>query len=697
MVPPRKGDDLGRSEGSDRSPDGDESASPSADLSSGTKRVSPGRDAFARRLRDVLSGESDDREAAVLPWLQALDLQLPGACRADERSKPLLKLNVSGGPAEERLLAQLTQHFETSEVGMLARYLCVPLVSVRVGKVMKQGNILCPIDKRILSEFTSDDLAHHFKKKCLLICRGQLNLNLLPSSNMRLSFIGDDGRIERLAVLSNDCDSPDVVIEEIYADASGRSFLLKLPGPQILYYWCSEKSKSHGLELLDKMKDLLRRKPSLTCLTGISESHLDSFATHLHAYILGCSSSVEVSPAASGLRETECQSSCSVSRLLRPRTMSAHAGKVHSLCQGSLCRRLNCFKDEMPRISSSIWTREKVKRHGDAHLSTSTRSSELIASVSTSSTAVVYLSKQENDNQSGTDGSSMLSSCLPDIPSLPSPFASLSPVSIHLPLSQIISSSSSFSPYYCWCPPCPSSLHPFHISTTPELMPLPPLSSLLPVASSTVASVPAKLPIDVAELQALSLPNLVSVPLIPSSISVSLSLPCSQLPIFTPFMSDPIVHIPVIDFCSSGQAYLVSAGLAISSVISPLLPGLATPLIPKTESLMEKNAREMLHMLMASAPTVSGPQLMNVLPSVLNNLDKKFSCANKVNNHSAITSSSQLFCDGFSDGDTVSTDLPCLNFHSGGAPLLSVSFRFDMADHFDNNDTDEPPYHDNEP
>ncbi|XP_042401881.1 uncharacterized protein LOC121991878 [Zingiber officinale] len=674
MVPPRKGDYLGRSEGSDRSPDEDESASPSADLSSGTKRVSPGRDAFARRLRDVLSGESDDWEAAVLPWLQALDLHLPGACRADERSKPLLKLNVSGGSAKERLLVQLTQHFETSEVGMLARCLCVPLVSVRVGKVMKQGNILCPIDKR-----------------------GQLNLNLLPCSNMRLSFIGDDGRIERLAVLSNDCDSPDVVIEEIYADASGRSFLLKLPGPQILYYWCSEKSKSHGLELLDKMKDLLRRKPSLTCLTGISESHLDSFATHLHAYLLECLSSVEVSPAASGLSETECQPSCSVSRLLRPRTMSAHAGKVHSLCQGSLCRRLNCFKDEKPRISSSIRTREKVKRHGDAHLSTSTRSSELIASVSTSSTAVVYLSKQENDNQSDTDGSSTLSSCLPDIPSLPSPFASLSPVSIHLPLSQIISSSSSFSPYYCWCPPCPSSLHPFHISTTPELMPLPPLSSLLPVVSSTGASVPAKLPIDVAELQALSLPNLVSVPLIPSSISVSLSLPCSQLPIFTPFMSDPIVHIPVIDFCSSGQAYLVSAGLAISSVISPLLPGLATPLIPKTESLMEKNAREMLHMLMASAPTVSGPQLMNVLPSVLNNLDKKFSCANKVNKHSAITSSSQLFCDGFSDKDTVSTDLPCLNFHSRGAPLLSVSFRFDMADHFDNNDIDEPPYHDNEP
>lgn len=69
----------------------------------------------------------------------------------------------------------------------------------------------------------------------------------------------------------------------------------------------------------------------------------------------------------------------------------------------------------------------------------------------------------------------------------------------------------------------------------------------------------------------------------------------------------------------------------------------------------------------------------------------------KVNNHSAITSSSQLFCDGSSDRDTVSTELPCLNFHSGGALLVGDSFRFDMADHFDNNDIDEPPYHGHEP
>lgn len=53
---------------------------------------------------DFLLGE--DR---VLRWLQALDMQVMGACRGDERLKPLLKLNVSNGMAEDRLLAHLSQ------------------------------------------------------------------------------------------------------------------------------------------------------------------------------------------------------------------------------------------------------------------------------------------------------------------------------------------------------------------------------------------------------------------------------------------------------------------------------------------------------------------------------------------------------------------------------------------------------------
>lgn len=59
---------------------------------------------------DVLSsGMFASGETNVLQWLLALDLQVMGACRVDERLKPLLKLNVSAGAAEDRLLAHLSQ------------------------------------------------------------------------------------------------------------------------------------------------------------------------------------------------------------------------------------------------------------------------------------------------------------------------------------------------------------------------------------------------------------------------------------------------------------------------------------------------------------------------------------------------------------------------------------------------------------
>lgn len=98
---------------------------------------------------DVLSsGMFASGETNHLQWLLALDLQVMGACRADERLKPLLKLNVSAGAAEDRLLAHLSQNFEPSEVGMLSRCLCIPLVSMRVWKIKKQGTLLCPTATR---------------------------------------------------------------------------------------------------------------------------------------------------------------------------------------------------------------------------------------------------------------------------------------------------------------------------------------------------------------------------------------------------------------------------------------------------------------------------------------------------------------------------------------------------------------------
>lgn len=57
---------------------------------------------------DVLLQQSD-RVDNLVQWLRALDVQVIGACRADERLKPLLKLNASTGAAEDRLLSHLSQ------------------------------------------------------------------------------------------------------------------------------------------------------------------------------------------------------------------------------------------------------------------------------------------------------------------------------------------------------------------------------------------------------------------------------------------------------------------------------------------------------------------------------------------------------------------------------------------------------------
>lgn len=70
-----------------------------------------------RRLTEILVEDRDgdlllqrsDGEDAVNQWLRALDMQVMGACRADERLKPLLKLNFSNGVAEDGLLAHLSQ------------------------------------------------------------------------------------------------------------------------------------------------------------------------------------------------------------------------------------------------------------------------------------------------------------------------------------------------------------------------------------------------------------------------------------------------------------------------------------------------------------------------------------------------------------------------------------------------------------
>ncbi|XP_026656451.1 uncharacterized protein LOC103695761 [Phoenix dactylifera] len=671
MVSPRKegfGNDE-KAESSDRPLGGDASEEfreidgSGSSRPQGTTRTAGG---LAERLSDVLRGESDgdlflgrsDLESGVLQWLRALDLQVLGACRADERLRPLLKLNVSTGAAEDRLITQLSQHFEASEVGLLARCLCAPLVSIRVGKVNKQGNLLCPA-----------------------ATRGHLNLTLLPSSKMRISFIGDDGCVERLAVVSNDLDSSDVLIEDISADSSSRSFLVKLPGSQVLYYWCSEKSEIYGKELLAKMKDLLRGKPTLSHLTGISESRLNSFATHLRAYLIGSSNIAEANSSASSnsllstasTLASDSQSSSMVSKSFRFRPTTAHMAKMHPFHQGSLSPRLNTFKDGMPRILSSIKSgaREKLKRRGESHLSSlSTINNQEITSLPTCTTDVVF-TRQCEDNISSDNGSCSCVPCsLPDVSCLASPLSSFNPLSIYFPPSQVPTPSSLFTPYYCWCPPCPSSLQytvtPPHLpSVSTESLPLPPLSSLLPAAGPPVSLVQTKMSIDAVELPSTNFPAPFLDPLVrfPLPVSSLVALPNSQqIPTFTPFMSDPIVHIPVIDVCSSGQGYLVSAAPAIPSAIPPLLP-IVNPLMPETESLVEKSARETLRMLMASAPTPATPQLMSVLPVVFSSVNENFSC-NHVNKLGAVAASSgSCLCNGTPDIDSIASSMSLIELY----------------------------------
>ncbi|KAI4339172.1 hypothetical protein MLD38_024139 [Melastoma candidum] len=156
-----------------------------------------------------------------------------------------------------------------------------------------------------------------------------------------------------------------------------------------------------------------------------------------------------------------------------------------------------------------------------------------------------------------------------------------------------------FAPCYCWCPPSSSVLKPSVISSgipgslkessLPSLSPLVPMVSsslLIPSSSISLANLPLELPVFLPD----RLPRL--------------PMPSSQpVPTFTPLICDPIVHIPVIDVCSAGQGYLVSAGPGVTAGIAPKL---INPLIPETNSVLEESARETLRLLISSSGSTSG-------------------------------------------------------------------------------------------
>ncbi|KAL2558066.1 hypothetical protein Fot_02805 [Forsythia ovata] len=560
----------------------------SSHTSSGDEVSAAGNPSIWGRLREVRVEDGEDREEGVLHWLLSLDKQVVGACRSDERLKPLLKLNVYTGAAEDRLLAHLSQHFEPSEVGTLARSLCIPLVSIRVGKINKQGTLLCPTS-----------------------ARGNLNLMLLQTSELRISFTGDDGCVERLATLSTETQCSAIEIEEISADKSGRSFLINIPGGELIYLWCSEKSKLLGNELLQKMKDILLRKPSLAELTGISESRLNCFAIYLQAYLAGSMVStakssicvVSASPSLDNSVDSSefryLQSTFTTMKTSRFRHYGSQGAKTNPVYQGSLSPRSSSFKEGLPRSLSSLRSiaKEKMRRRGESYVSC-VESSDIASASSAARSSSNCFEKDKLSDATETH----------HFPSLS--FLDVLRKSAELPISgpetRVPSlGSSRFSPHYCFCPQVTSTMrYTMGTSQLPispiESLSLPPLSSLLSTArpSSLLASKPS---LNLAEVPFVDFPPLLPEPL----VRLPLTTPTSQqFSTYTPLICDPIVHIPIIDVYSSGQGYLVSTGPAISTTI------------PDAESLVEKGARETLRFLINSS-NQPNPQLLDVLHPVL--------------------------------------------------------------------------------
>ncbi|KAG6734986.1 hypothetical protein I3842_01G297200 [Carya illinoinensis] len=379
------------------------------------------------------------------------------------------------------------------------------------------------------------------------------------------------------------------------------------------------------MELLAKMRDLLKRKPSIAELTGICESRLSCFATHLRAYLVATVGSSRTSSPGSPITSlgTTAElfdtsqnglSSSMSTKSLRSRHSGSQAAKANSFHQGSLSPRSSSFKEGLPRNLSSLRSaaREKLRRRADGHVSA------VDNLTITSSTAF----EASSSNNCASDNLPEVTRNMSYSPlSFLESLGKLAAVPALSPTTQISCVGSPiFSPYYCWCPPgMPTvqfSAAPQQIPVSSnESLPFPSLSSLLPntMPSSLLTSTP---PLGLDEASTVNFPALRSDQLVRLPIQTS-----QQIRTFTPLMCDPIVHIPVIDVCSSGQGYLVSAGPAISNVIPPLHPKLVNPLIPETDTMVEKGARETLRLLI-SGSSQTNPPLMEVLPAVLTKADQ---------------------------------------------------------------------------
>lgn len=119
-------------------------------------------------------------------------------------------------------------------------------------------------------------------------------------------------------------------------------------------------------------------------------------------------------------------------------------------------------------------------------------------------------------------------------------------------------------------------------------------------------------------------------------------------------MCDPIVHVPVIDVCSSGQGYLVSAGPAMSTSIPPLHPKLVKPLISESDAVV-KGARETLRLLISSSSQGNQQAMMDALPAILNPDDKQ--------NNILVTGSRGLYT-GTRDIDVIANSIAAMGLVS---------------------------------
>lgn len=400
------------------------------------------------------------------------------------------------------------------------------------------------------------------------------------------------------------------------------------------------------------MKDLLKRKPSIAELSGISKSRLDCFATQLRAFLAGSTvdnslessvcTSTSVNSTASGNFAFE--SSQSSSKFPRSRHNGGQVAKGDTaLYQSILSPRSSSFKEVPPRNLSShrIAAREKIKRRGDSHQSA-------LDNLTNESTNILGLSSTSDHDKASevTKNFTFSPSCF--LGSL-GKLAVSSSLGLGGEVPPVVSPL--FSPHYCWCPP--------GISTFPSLASLPQsINSSVesPPPSSGASLLPNSLPGSFLEsVQPLNLSTAVDFPPFLPDPLVRMSLPTSQqIPTFTPLMCDPIVHVPVIDVCSSGQGYLVSAGPAMSTSIPPLHPKLVKPLISESDAVV-KGARETLRLLISSSSQGNQQAMMDALPAILNPDDKQ--------NNILVTGSRGLYT-GTRDIDVIANSIAAMGLVS---------------------------------